>query len=157
MNNGRKHSTANIQCPTSNRMGRGSTPHPTLSPVEAERVKDIGEHRRVNAQRPMLNQSKDGSIPHLALSRIEADAIGENAENHDATSTERSATFLTRPEMAAALKISLRSLDRMVAEEMIPVIPVGKRMVRFHLGDVVKALRHPCLQSGAGQTKETRS
>jgi excisionase family DNA binding protein len=48
--------------------------------------------------------------------------------------------WFTRPGLAAALKVSVSTIDRMVASEDLPCVRLRGR-VRFYLPDVVEALR----------------
>ncbi len=48
---------------------------------------------------------------------------------------------LTREELAAALQVSVRTVDRMVTAGDIPVMDLGEDLVRFYLPDVLEALR----------------
>lgn len=48
---------------------------------------------------------------------------------------------LTREELAAVLKVSVRTVDRMVTVGDIPVMELGEDLVRFYLPDVLEALR----------------
>lgn len=48
--------------------------------------------------------------------------------------------FLTKPEMAQVLKISLRTLTAMMRRGEIDFIRLGKRLVRFRLEDVERRL-----------------
>ncbi len=57
---------------------------------------------------------------------------------------------LTRAELAAALQVSVRTVDRMVTAEDIPVMELREDLVRFYLPDVLEALR-------SGQRKFGRS
>jgi len=50
------------------------------------------------------------------------------------------ARLLTREELAAALKVSLRTVDRMLAEGEITGVRVHRTVVRFYLPDVVRQL-----------------
>jgi hypothetical protein len=50
------------------------------------------------------------------------------------------AKWFTRPGLAAALQVSVCTVDRMVASEDIPCVRVRGR-VRFYVPDVVEALR----------------
>jgi excisionase family DNA binding protein len=62
--------------------------------------------------------------------------------------------LLTRAELAAALKISPRTVDRMIADQEITPIRLRGKLIRFHLPDVVAELRsranvskHACTRS----------
>ena len=62
--------------------------------------------------------------------------------------------LLTRSELATALKVSLRTIDRLLADKEITPIRIGSNLVRFHLPDVIAQLRsraqtskHPCTRS----------
>ena len=48
--------------------------------------------------------------------------------------------LLTREELAVVLKVSLHTVDRMLADGELPQIRLRGRMVRFYLPDVVRAL-----------------
>ena len=50
------------------------------------------------------------------------------------------AKWFTRPGLAAALQVSVCTVDRMIASEEIPCVRVRGR-VRFYVPDVVEALR----------------
>ena len=58
----------------------------------------------------------------------------------EAVSAEEAAKWFTRPGLAAALQVSVCTVDRMVASEEIPCVRVRGR-VRFYVPDVVEALR----------------
>ena len=53
---------------------------------------------------------------------------------------EEAAKWFTRPGLAAALKVSVSTIDRMVKSEELPCVRLRGR-VRFYLPDVVEALR----------------
>jgi excisionase family DNA binding protein len=57
-----------------------------------------------------------------------------------ATPEREAANWFTRPSLAAALTVSVATVDRMVADEEIPRVMVRRR-VRFYGPDVVEALR----------------
>ncbi|HOX60015.1 MAG TPA: excisionase family DNA-binding protein [Candidatus Paceibacterota bacterium] len=57
-----------------------------------------------------------------------------------ATAEQEAAKWFTRPGLAAALKVSVCTVDRMVANGELPCVRLGRR-VRFYLPDVVEALR----------------
>ncbi len=48
--------------------------------------------------------------------------------------------LLTREELAVVLKVSVHTVDRMLAEEEIPCIRLRGRMVRFYLPEVIRVL-----------------
>lgn len=48
--------------------------------------------------------------------------------------------FLTRGDLAAVLKVSVRTVDEMVAAEQITPVRPGGVLVRFYLPDVVREL-----------------
>lgn len=66
--------------------------------------------------------------------------------------TRQCVVVVTREELAVALKISLRLVDKMVADEDVPCMTPGGDLVRFNLPDVV---RH--LTATAGTRKHARS
>ena len=49
-------------------------------------------------------------------------------------------TYLTKPELAAQLQISIRQLEKLVDAKKIPVTRLGKRCVRFDPDSVQQAL-----------------
>jgi hypothetical protein len=53
---------------------------------------------------------------------------------------EEAAKWFTRPGLAAAVKVSVSTVDRMVASEDLPCVRLRGR-VRFYLPDVIEALR----------------
>lgn len=53
--------------------------------------------------------------------------------------TQASERLLTREELARALRVSIRTVDEMVANGKIPVVRI-RGAVRFYLPDVVRAL-----------------
>ena len=53
---------------------------------------------------------------------------------------EEAAKWFTRPGLAAALKVSVSTIDRMVKSEELPCVRLRGR-VRFYLPDVVESLR----------------
>jgi excisionase family DNA binding protein len=55
--------------------------------------------------------------------------------------------LLTREELAEVLKVSLRTVDAMVAAEEIPHIRMRGNLVRFYLPDVVRHLTATALTS----------
>ena len=59
------------------------------------------------------------------------------------------AKWFTRPGLAAALQVSVCTVDRMVASEEIPCVRVRGR-VRFYVPDVVEALRKGNRKYGRG-------
>ncbi len=48
--------------------------------------------------------------------------------------------LLTREELAVVLKVSVHTVDRMLAEEEIPCIRLRGWMVRFYLPEVIRVL-----------------
>ena len=58
----------------------------------------------------------------------------------DAVSAEEAGKWFTRPGLAAALQVSVCTVDRMADNEEIPRVRVRRR-VRFYLPDVIEALR----------------
>lgn len=48
--------------------------------------------------------------------------------------------FVTRRGLAAVLKVSVRTVDEMVADEEITPVRPGGKLVRFYLPDVVRQL-----------------
>jgi excisionase family DNA binding protein len=54
---------------------------------------------------------------------------------------EEAAKWFTRPELAAALKVSISTIDRMVKSEDLPCARMGRRVL-FYMPDVSTALRN---------------
>ncbi|HOX58215.1 MAG TPA: excisionase family DNA-binding protein [Candidatus Paceibacterota bacterium] len=50
------------------------------------------------------------------------------------------AQLLTRGELAAALNVSVRTVDRMLAEDELPCMKLRGSLVRFYLPDVLRGL-----------------
>lgn len=48
--------------------------------------------------------------------------------------------LLTREELVVVLKVSLHTVDRMLAEQEIPCIKLRGRKVRFHMPEVIRVL-----------------
>ncbi len=68
--------------------------------------------------------------------------------------------FLTREELAEALKISLRTLDTMVSLGEVPHLRLHGNFIRFYLPDVVRHLSATALISKrrwAGPRKRSRA
>jgi excisionase family DNA binding protein len=57
--------------------------------------------------------------------------------------------FVDRKEMAAILGVSLRTLDRMIAERRVPSVTWGTRTRRFRPSAVVHALSQEALREAA--------
>ena len=51
-----------------------------------------------------------------------------------------SIAYLTKPELAAQLQISVRQLEKLVDAKKIPVTRLAKRCVRFNIQSVKEAL-----------------
>jgi len=86
----------------------------------------------------MANVMHGENNSHLSLNPFphggEGDRKGE--DRADLTSG-----LLTRTELAQVLQLSLRTVDRMVADEEITAVRLRGRLVRFHLPDVLEELR----------------
>jgi hypothetical protein len=50
------------------------------------------------------------------------------------------ALIITKPELARELRVSVRTVENMMAQRIIPFIRATKRSVRFHLPRVLEAL-----------------
>jgi len=50
------------------------------------------------------------------------------------------ALIITKPELARELRVSIRTVENMMAQRIIPFIRATKRSVRFHLPRVLAAL-----------------
>lgn len=62
--------------------------------------------------------------------------------------------LLTKEELAAALKVGLRTVERMLAEGEITPVRLRGRLVRFYLPDVVRQLMATALTRKRGPGKE---
>lgn len=63
------------------------------------------------------------------------------------------ACLLTRQELAAALKASVSTVDRMLADEEITPVRLRGKLVRFYLPDVLAELRGKAETSKRGVTR----
>jgi excisionase family DNA binding protein len=82
---------------------------------------------------------------------------GERPDLSQASEAGDGLGLLTREELATALKVSLRTVDRMLAEgEIMPVRLRGK-LVRFYLPDVVRQLVATALTRKRGPGRENGS
>jgi excisionase family DNA binding protein len=61
---------------------------------------------------------------------------------------------LTREELAAVLKVSVHTVDRMLADGELPHIRLRGSMIRFYLPDVVRALVATAVTRKRGPGKE---
>jgi excisionase family DNA binding protein len=61
--------------------------------------------------------------------------------------------LLTRAELALALKVSISTLDRMLADQEITPVRLRGKLVRFYLPDVMKELRSRAGTSKRGVTR----
>ena len=64
--------------------------------------------------------------------------------------------FLTREELAEILRISIRTVDAMVAAEEVPCVRLRGAIVRFYLPDVVRHLTATLLTRKRGRKAESR-
>ncbi len=48
--------------------------------------------------------------------------------------------LLTKPQLAQQLRVSVRTIDNMMAQRIIPFFRASKRSIRFHLPRVLAAL-----------------
>jgi len=65
---------------------------------------------------------------------------GQGEVGHFQLSAFNPQLFLTRHELAAVLKISVRTLDRMTAAGELPVRRLRRKTVRFYLPEVLRRL-----------------
>ncbi len=68
--------------------------------------------------------------------------------------TQASERLLTRGELAKAIGVSSRTVDRMLADREITPVPVHTRLVRFYLPDVVRQLVAKALTSKRGVARQ---
>jgi hypothetical protein len=67
---------------------------------------------------------------------------------------EQRAVLLKSRELAEKLNVSTRCIDNWMRQRKIPVLRIGKRMNRFHLGDVLLALqKYEIKATSQGNTK----
>jgi excisionase family DNA binding protein len=65
----------------------------------------------------------------------------------------RQDVFLTRAELALALKVSLRTVDALVSDQEITPVRLRGKLVRFFLPDVMRELREKAQTSKRGVTR----
>lgn len=53
--------------------------------------------------------------------------------------------FLTKPEVARLLKVSVRYVSKMMRRGQLPYLKIGKRMVRLRLEDIERRLNETVL------------
>ena len=75
--------------------------------------------------------------------KSEAECTSPRPSPHagEGADAELAETFLTRQEMARVLRVSLRTLDTMVAAGEIPCVRLRGRLVRFWVEDVVRKVK----------------
>jgi excisionase family DNA binding protein len=73
-----------------------------------------------------------------------------------ANETQASERLLRREELAKALRVSLRTVDEMVAKGEIPLFRI-RGAVRFYLPDVVRALTATALTSKRGCSRKLQA
>jgi len=59
----------------------------------------------------------------------------------------RGVVGLTKAQMAAAIQVSVRSLNGMIARGEIAYWRIGKRLLRFHIEDAVRRMNETVLVS----------
>ena len=59
--------------------------------------------------------------------------------------------FLTKPQMAGVLQVSVRTLSSMMARHEIPFVRIGARSIRFRLEEVQRYLSEHALVGGASR------
>ena len=70
------------------------------------------------------------------------------------SSVNRQDTLLTREQLAAELKVSLRLVDLMLADWEITPMRLRGKLVRFYLSDVLQELREKAKSSKRGCTRK---
>lgn len=78
---------------------------------------------------PMPEKSKSSKGSHRSSSSLTPDQTALFA-----------AILLTKPQLAGQLRLSVRSIENLMAQRLIPYIRAGRRSVRFHLPRVLAAL-----------------
>jgi excisionase family DNA binding protein len=66
-------------------------------------------------------------------------ATGQAAQESSPVTLPAGVKYVTRQELARVLKVSLRTVDRMIADQAIPFLRLGK-VIRFRLEDVERQL-----------------
>jgi excisionase family DNA binding protein len=72
-------------------------------------------------------------------------------QEYRATSTGGGVQFITREELAEVLRVSLRTVDAMMAAEEIPFVRLRGVIIRFYLPDVVRQLTATALTRKSGR------
>jgi excisionase family DNA binding protein len=81
---------------------------------------------------------------------LKAESRGPKGERQEAAAEGR---LLTREELAVVLKVSLSTVDRMLADGEMPHIRLRGSLVRFYLPDVVRQLVATALTRKRGPGK----
>ena len=81
---------------------------------------------------------------------LKTESRGPQVERQEAPAEGR---LLTREELAVVLKVSLSTVDRMLADGEIPQIRLRGSLVRFYLPDVVRQLVATALTRKRGPGK----
>jgi excisionase family DNA binding protein len=82
-----------------------------------------------------------------------AEVRGQKSEDHSAVVLPAGEKYFTRRELARILKVSLRTVDGLIADEAIPFLRLGKA-IRFRLEDVERHLAERFLVAKAPNGKE---
>ena len=92
--------------------------------------------------RTPLRAAGGASVPasRFPLRPAVREGEGQGEVGHFQLSAFNPQLFLTRRELAAVLKISVRTIDRLVADGELPVHRLGRKVVRFYLPEVVQAM-----------------
>jgi len=69
-----------------------------------------------------------------------AESPASPGEMPQASASATTEPFLTRQELAEVLKVSVRTIDRMVAAGQLPARRLGRSTVRFYLPEVMRWL-----------------
>ncbi len=63
----------------------------------------------------------------------------------------RGVVLLTKTQMAVALQVCPRTIDRMMARGEISYFKIGGRLVRFHIEEVLRRMRERALVAAEGE------
>lgn len=86
----------------------------------------------------------------VTTSAVEVSEASQNIASEGGQQPPIPKQFLTKPELAAALGVSPRTIENWIAEKRIPRLQLSARLARFDLSRVVAALsRYEVREVGA--------
>lgn len=92
-----------------------------------------------------MTRKRQSTSPRPSPSEPDRPSSGEGAGLTLADLQVRGVVALTKTQMAAALQISVRSLNGMMARGEIAYFKIGSRLVRFHLDEALKQMNETVL------------